>query len=139
VTPEKLAKIRALAEDLRGDPATREIARAALRRYAKEEPLEFHDVPPAPENPAGMRNAPEYEQYVFMSLRNWGRVKSTGNFVHTCSHKGRGYRVVLFSHKKTPTFGWLRVDVASNVEVWSGKFSDLQGAHRNAWESLKSI
>jgi hypothetical protein len=138
VTPDKLAKIRALAEDMRGDPATRMIALKILARYAKDEEPVFHDVPPAPENPAGMHNAPEYERYTFMSLRNWGRSKN-GNFVHTTSHKGRGYRVVLFPYKKTPTFGWVRTDVATNQEVWSGRFSDLEGAHRNAWESLKSI
>jgi hypothetical protein len=30
MTPQKLAKIRRLAEDTRGDPATRAIAQAAL-------------------------------------------------------------------------------------------------------------
>jgi hypothetical protein len=141
MTPAKLEKIRRLAEDIRGDPATRMIAREILARYQTEP--SFSDVEPEPEpkNPPNprMRNSDEYERHMFMSLSNWGRVKATGNFVHTATHKGRGYRIVLFKHKRTPTYGWLRVDAARNQEVWSGRFNSLPEAHKDAWECLMKI
>jgi hypothetical protein len=138
MTPERLAKIRALATDMRGDPATRMIALEILRRYEPEP--EFHDVEDKPQNPPNprMRNSDEYEHHTFMSLRNWGK-STNGNFVHTFTHKGRGYRIVLFKHKKTPTFGWLRSDIGSGTEVWSGRFPDLQGAHADAWKNLMTV
>jgi hypothetical protein len=128
VTPAKLEKIRRLADDIRGDPATRMIAREILARYQAEP--SFSDAPkpePEPKNPPNprMRNSDEYERHTFMSLSNWGRVKTTGNFVHTFTYKGRGYRVILFARKKSPTYSWLRVDVARNQEVWSGRFNSL--------------
>ena len=55
MTPERLAKIRAIAEDPRADPATRAIAQAKL------------DAEPTPpkRNPLhpGMRTTPEYERF----------------------------------------------------------------------------
>jgi hypothetical protein len=142
VTPTKLEKIRRLAEDIRGDPATRMIAREILARY-QTKPT-FEDVPepePEPRNPPNprMRNSDEYERHMFMSLSNWGRSKTSNNFVHTFTHKGRGYRIVLFAHKKSPTYGWLRVDVARNQEVWSNRFNSLPEAHKDAWECLMKI
>src|SRR5580692_1937341 len=142
MTPDKLEKIRRLAEDIRGDPATRMIAKKILERY-QPEPT-FHDVDAEikkhfhgdPRNPPGMRNSDEYEHHIFMSLSNWGRSKTSNNLVHSFTHKGRGYRVVLFAHKRSPTYGWLRVDVARNAEVWSGKFSSLGEAHADAWDNL---
>ena len=138
MTPQRLAKIRALATDLRGDPATRMVALEILRRYEPEP--EFHDVEDKPQNPPNprMRNSDEYEHHMFMSLRNWGK-SANGNFVHSFTHKGRAYRVVLFKHKKTPTYGWLLVDIARGVEEWSGRFNSMPAAHVNAWAKIMTI
>jgi len=142
MNPEKLAKIRALAEDMRGDPATRLVALGILRRellrHAKTEEPVWHTFTPTPQNPPGVQTDPGYERHVFMSLHNWGKSKN-GNFVHTCSHKGRGYRIILFQHKKTPTWGWLRADMTGGDEVWSGRFKDIQGAHADAWKNLMTV
>jgi hypothetical protein len=140
LTPDKLEKIRRLAEDLRGDPATRMIAKKILERY-QPEPT-FEDVPEfKPQNPPNprMQNSDAYEQHRFMSLHNWGRSKTSNNLVHSFTHKGRAYRVVLFAHKKSPTYGWLRVDVARGAEVWSGRFNSMPEAHANAWKDLMTI
>jgi hypothetical protein len=141
VTPAKLDKIRRLASDLRGDPATRTIAIAMLKKWEAEHGPSFHDVEEEwkPQNPPGMRNSDDYERHAFMSLHNWGRSKISNNFVHTFTFKGRAYRVVLFKHKRTPTYGWLRVDVARGAEVWSNKFPDLPAAHRDAWDQLQRL
>ena len=55
MTPERLAKIRAIAEDPRADPATRAIAQAKLDAEPK----------PSTRNPLhpGMRTTPEYERF----------------------------------------------------------------------------
>jgi hypothetical protein len=140
MTPDKLEKIRRLAEDIRGDPATRMIAKKILERYQPEST--FHDVPePEPQNPPNprMRNSDAYEKHVFMSLHNWGRSKTSNNLVHSFTHKGRAYRVVLFAFKKSPTYGWLRVDLARGQEVWSGRFDSLPEAHAAAWTSLTMV
>jgi hypothetical protein len=138
VTPDKLAKIRALAMDMRGDPATRMVAMEILRRYEPEEPA-WHDVKEdEPPNPPGMKNSEEYEQFIFLSLHNWGK-SASGNFVHTFTYKNRAYRVVLFKHKKTPTWGWLRVDIATSAEVWSGRFANVTEAHRDAWAKMTMV
>jgi hypothetical protein len=137
MTPEKLAKIRRLAGDLRGDPATRMIALEILRRYEKTEEPTFHDIPDEPQNPPNprMRNSEEYERYRFMSLRDWRR-SAAGNPVHVFTWKGHPYRVTLFKHKKTPTWGWLRVHLGTEEEIWSGRFSTIEEAHKAAWTSL---
>lgn len=135
MTPEKLAKIKALAEDVRGDPATRMIAQAALKRYGKPEPAKPAYKPPR--NPPGVKTSPEWERQTFMSLNQWRRSKN-GNFWHNVTHKGRGYHIVLFPHKKTPTFGWLRASEGEQ-EVWSGRFQTIGEAHADAWANLMSI
>lgn len=141
MTPEKLAKIRALANDARGDPATRAIAQAVLRRYAKEPEPQFHDVPPPrdPRHP-GMRTSPEYDRYIFMDLANWGETHN-GNPIHTTNWKGVSYVVVLFQHKRTPTYGWMRTKAGgANVPIFSlVKYATQSEAHRAAWESLQSL
>jgi hypothetical protein len=56
MTPEKLAKVKAIAEDARADPFTRSIAQKMLE--AEPGPLQ----PINPLHP-GMRTTPEYERY----------------------------------------------------------------------------
>lgn len=130
MTPEKLAKVRALAEDIRGDPKIRAVAQRILD--ANWTP------PPNPQHP-GLRTSEEYDRYVFMSLDNWGQ-SARGNYVHTTNWDGRSYRIVLFQHKKTPTWGWLRIDVKTDTETWSrNKYDTLREAHESAWLHLSLI
>jgi hypothetical protein len=141
MTPQKLAKIRALAEDTRGDPAIRAVALQILRRYEKVEEPTFHDVKDDPyRNPPNprMQNSEDYERYVFMNLHAWRR-SAAGNPVHNLTWKRRAYRVTLFKHKKTPTWGWLRVNMNTDEEVWSGRFSTIEEAHKAAWTSLMML
>jgi hypothetical protein len=57
MTPERLAKIRALAEDPRADPATRAIARSMLEAELPLRPQTTNPLHP------GMRTTPEYERF----------------------------------------------------------------------------
>lgn len=139
MTPERLAKIRALAEDPRGDPATRMIAQTALKRYAPR----FTDVPhdrPAFTNQLhpGMKTSPEYDRYKFMNLGAWKRT-SNDNLTIVVTHGSSAYRIVLFKHKKTPTWGWMRIDMFTDVTEFSGKFKTITEAHAAAWNSLTSL
>jgi hypothetical protein len=136
---EKLAKIRALANDPRGDPATRSIAQAALKRYAETDRNEKPSASPYrnPPNPR-MRTSPEYDKYRFMDLGNW-RTTANGNPTHLIVHKGKSYRVVLFKHKKRPTHGWMRIDVITEATEFSGAFKTVEEAHADAWKSLMAI
>jgi hypothetical protein len=140
LSPEKLEKIRALANDTRGDPATRAIAQAALKRYAAEPPK----PPPRPgvdphnyQHP-GMRTSPEYDRYRFMDLGAW-KTTTKGNPTYVMVHRGRSYRIVLFRHKKRPTHGWMRIDTITEDVVFSGAFSTIGEAHNDAWKSLMAI
>ena len=134
MTPEKLEKIRRLAEDPRGDPATRTIAIAALKRYAKD--LKEPEPAREPFNKAPPKSA-EYERHRFMALNHWRRSKN-GNFFQTITHKGRGYRIILFTHKRGGTYGWLRASEGLG-EVWSGRFPTIGEAHANAWLKLMEL
>jgi hypothetical protein len=139
MTPDKLEKIRRLAEDVRGDPATRAIAQAALKRYAQPQPKpKFRDVPPRPETVPGVRPSADYNQYTYLNLGLW-RKSTSGNPTRVIDHRGRTYRVVIFKHKKTPTWGWMRADVDTEDTVFSSRFTSMAEAHRDSWSSLMSL
>ena len=134
--PRILEKIRAVASDPRGDPRTREIAQRMLAEHERP-------PPPPPEPPRynsrihpGLEKTPEFIRFKFMSLDNWGRTKN-GNLIHTTSIKGREYKIVLFSHKKTPTYGWMQIDPESDTTVFSDtKYATMIEAHQAAWQRL---
>ena len=141
MTPAKLEKIRALAEDPRGDPATREIARRAYARYAHEPPT-FKDVPPwTPHNEQhpGLKTGAEYDKFRFMDLGSWRTAKATGNPWIITKHKGVGYHFVLFKHKKSPTWGWVRTNQVCDHTEFSGRFATIAEAHADAWKILQMI
>jgi hypothetical protein len=137
---EKLAKIKALAEDRRGDPATRAIAQRAYARYAKEPPPRVEpEWQPRNAQHEGMKTSPEYDRYMFLNLGGWRKSKN-GNPYHTTKHKGLAYHFVLFQHKKSPTWGWLRTNQPDNEQpVFSGRFNTLAEAHADAWKKLQMI
>lgn len=109
-----------------------------MREIAKRILNEHWTPPPNQPNP-GTRTSEEYDQFIFMNLDNWGE-SANGNYVHTTKWEGRDYRFVLFRHKKTPTWGWLRVDIKSDTETWSrNKYATLREAHESAWLHLSLI
>jgi hypothetical protein len=138
VTPDRLAKIKAMAEDARGDPATRAIAQSILKRYAQEPPKpEFRDVEYKDPRHPGVRTGADYEKWRYMDLSAW---RKTGNGNPAClvtGLDGRPYRIVLFRHKKTPTFGWMVVDIdRDETEFSNHKFTSMAEAHKDAWKNL---
>jgi hypothetical protein len=142
VTPEKLEKIRRLANDVRGDPATRAIAHGVLKRYDREQSKpEFRDVPSYDNRVhPGMRESTDYIRRRFFDLGTWGRTKSGDNPAITVVQNGRTYLIVLFEHRRTPTWGWMRKDVLTDfTEFSANKFQTMAEAHDAAWTSLMSM
>jgi hypothetical protein len=140
MTPQKLAKIRRLAEDTRGDPATRAIAQAALKRYAEEQPKpQFRDVPPWEDRRVpGMKTSAEHERFMFMDIGAW-RKSANGNPVFNIARGGILYRIVIFRHKKTPTWGWMRVNTSNDETDFSSRFATMGEAHSAAWRMLTAL
>jgi hypothetical protein len=143
MNPARIAKIRALADDERGDPATRARAQEKLDAYRLSHPHlfeqpkhKFHDVR-QDRRVHGMRLDPAYEYYIFTDLSLWSQTKA-GNRTHTVYHKGINYRIVLFQHKKSPTWGWMRVSDYDGT-VFSGRFKTIGEAQADSWTSLMAI
>jgi len=140
---ELIRKIQALADDARGDPATRARAQEKLADIRKSHPhlfkekITFRDVPPDP-RVHGMRVDPAYEYFIFSDLNLWDETKA-GNKTITIYHKGVNYRIVLFPHKKTATWGWMRVDNFHHQTEFSGRFNTIGEAHADSWSSLMVI
>lgn len=135
MTPARLAKIRALAADVRGNPYIRAVAQRMLEKHGGAERWK---PPPDPPNP-GLKTSEEFDKFVFMNLDTWDETVN-GNYRTNIKWQGRAYRFILFRHKKTPTWGWLRADIANNTESWSrNKYATLEEAHQSAWLHLTLI
>ena len=145
MTPSTLKKIQALADDARGNPAVRQRAAEKIAELRRSEPHlfappgpKFHDVPPADPRVPGMKTSPLYERQMFLDLGTWGKTRND-NLIHTIYRGGVVYRVVLFQHKKTPTWGWMRINEFDNTTEFSGRFRTLSEAHADSWQSLNAL
>lgn len=136
---ELIQKIKRLADDARGDPATRARAQEKLAAYRGSHPHLFEEPKPRkpPPDPLvrGMRTDPVYDYYVFTDLGRWGCTKS-GNLVFNIYHQGINYKIVLFKHKRTDTYGWMRVDTFNDKTEFSGRFTTIGEAQGDAWANL---
>lgn len=132
MTPDRLAKIRALAEDERGNANVRAIAQKILAKHEKAPPRRRAPDGPVP----GIMPSEDQERWVFMQLDQWHH-NAKGNYVHSLTWKGRRYRFVLFKFKRTQNWGWLRFDILADTESWGrNQFADLREAHESAWLHL---
>lgn len=148
-TVDLILKIARLAGDERGDPRIREIAHAKLANLkaayphlfvleTPTEPAPWSDVadvadgaPPSPPPTKGKAR--------FMDIRNWD-VTAAGNATITVTVRGVGFKVVLFKHKRTPTWGYLLIDTDTDVETFSNvRYPTEVGAHEAAWEALEAL
>jgi hypothetical protein len=131
----KLSKIQRLADDVRGDPKTREIARRILEAN-KPDPVRGSQYNQPHQ---GTRLTDEYTKFKFMDFSHWGKSK-TGNLIHNTTIGGKHYKLVLFRHKMTPTYGWLRTETLNDNTVFSqDKFYTMAEAHKNAWDQLMKL
>ena len=136
--PKTIEKIRALASDPRGDPATRSRAQEKLRELEPEPPRpELRRSPPNRLH-HGMRLDPLHTRRVFNDLSLWSRSKN-GNLTHQIFLNGISYRLVLFRHKKADTYGWMRADDLNQDTQFSSPFPTLDEAHADSWASLMTL
>jgi hypothetical protein len=139
---ELIQKIKRLADDARGDPATRARAKEKLEAYRGSHPHLFETPkagkPPREPRVHGLRTDPVYDYYVFTDLGQWDKTKN-GNLTYLIYHKGINYRIILFKHKRTDTYGWLRVDTFNDKTEFSGRFGTIGEAQGDAWATLMTI
>ena len=145
MTPDRLEKIQRLADDARGHPEIRQRAKEKLAAtrlshphlFAQPKPA-FHDVPPPDPRVPGMKTSALYERQKFLDLGQWGRTKAD-NLIQTVYRGGIVYRVVLFQHKKTPTWGWMLINEFRDTTEFSGRFRTLGEAHADAWAHVSAL
>ena len=135
MTPERLAKIRAIASDPRANPNIRAVAQRFLEAQPKER------WKPPPDRPApGIQTSEEFKKIIFFSIDQWGESKK-GNYVHTIDHKEGSYKFVLFRYPRNPDYwGWLCTDLKNKTESWCHyKYHSLREAQDGAWTHLMAL
>jgi hypothetical protein len=140
VDAELIDKIRALAEDLRGDARIRAVAQSKLDGYKISHPHLFTWKQPPPHNQRNPRteHSEDYARFRFMDLETWG-LTVNGNRTCIVTRNGVAYRVVLFRYKKRPAWGWTRFNLTTDdgVPTFSqNSFTTMAEAQKNAWDSL---
>ena len=141
-TAAQVAKIKAVADDARGHPAVRKIAIDKLEALRRSHPHLFHRPASAASASQGATRgrapAPVKGKARFLDLANW-RETANGNVSIVITVRGVEYRVVLFQHKQTPTWGWLIIDTDDGEETFSGRYPTRDEAHMDAWEALCAL
>jgi hypothetical protein len=85
-----------------------------------------------------MKTSAEYERFMFMDLGAWKK-SAKGNPVFNIVRGGIPYRIVIFRHKKTPTWGWMRVNTLDDKVEFSHHFATMGEAHSAAWRMLTAL
>jgi hypothetical protein len=129
--PSRLDKIRAVAADERGDPRTRAIAQQMLRALEPAPKLK-------PDVVEGLKQPPHYIRRNYMDFGLWRKTEA-GNPSYLVAHGGRAYKIVLFPHKKTPTWGWARFIDGEEPSFSKTRYASVEEAQLAAWNSLMSI
>lgn len=141
MNPRLIEKIRALADDVRGDAATRANAQRKLNEYMVKTCWTEALARMPPRNPPNPRTQPseEYEKFRFMNMDSW-RTTSLGTLIITI----KGYRIGLFKFKKN--WGWTRYTLGGDVVAQSNtashsstKFATMDEARRDAWDKLMTL
>jgi hypothetical protein len=126
MNPDKLAKIRAIAMDPRGNPATRAVAQKMLEEHAPPPPPLRQ-----PPNPR-MRHSAEYDRWKFMDLEKWKKTVN-GNLTYLLNN----HRVILFQRSKT--WGALIINLTDDSRFFSSRYATLSEAHRASWDHLQKL
>ena len=145
-TPDLIAKIKAVADDRRGDPNTRAAAQRKLDAFRKTDPHLFEvrkpDPPPPsppPRNPQapGMQRAPEWQMRTYLDLSLWKK-SAAGNLTTLVATRAGAHRMTLFQYK-TKEWGWIMAPVGRTEKVFGRRYKTQSEAHRASWEHLTSL
>jgi hypothetical protein len=136
ITPQKIAAIKALADDPRGEPNTRATAQRKLEQIRISHPCLFVTAPRAPQNPPNPRRAktPEYEKYRFMNIDQWKRT-SKGNYVLVIGE----HRITLFKSKSAWAHARASVSGFQEPMFSAMRYATLREAQEAAWTSLATL
>ena len=137
MTPARRVKIKALAEDERGDPKIRAVAQRMLKRHPEPPPK---PKPPHQQRVSGVERSPEYLQFMFMDLNQWKPYGKKGKGLsHITSYRGIAYKFVLyeFSQPIGTVWGWKRTS-DKDVKLSHMLFDTRAEAHRDAWQRLQT-
>ena len=136
-SPQKIAAIKALAEDERGEPNTRAAAKLKLEQIRTQHPSLMENVKAIlaqnPLNPR-MQHRQDFSKWRFMDMGNW-KATDKGNYTILVEC----YRVTLF--KKMGEWRWSIKDVTDDRRKpkFGGDFDLIGEAQRDAWENLQTI
>lgn len=76
----------------------------------------------------------------FLDINRWRQTANGNLSTLVAMARGQGCRIVLFQHKKTPTFGRLRIDLETDEEVFSKvRYATRDAALEGAWRDLCAI
>jgi hypothetical protein len=128
MTPQRRAKIEALANDLRGDSATRALAQAMLARH----PIERRN-----QQDPGIRTSAEYDRWRFMDLGAWRKPKR-GVFSLIFARRNVPYHVILFSDVENKYYGSV-TDLHTQKADEFGPFATIKEAHEESWRKLMEL
>lgn len=155
LTPKRIAAIKAIADDERGDPNTRAVARRKLEQLRREQPEAFLDdyyerarkmnddiirrYTNNPPNPR-MRPAEDFTKWRFMNTDQWKRTPA-GNYTIILLLEHQQYRVTVFRSKarakwEGPGWGWVRSGPIGASKFSAGRFETFVEAQRDAWNNL---
>jgi hypothetical protein len=159
VDADLIRKIALVAGDERGHPRIREIAFGKLAAF-KISHTHLFVLPMSEDDPEGEDDAPPWSDVAdvegvrgppppapltakdrarFMDAQNW-RETTNGNVSILIMVNDIEYRVVLFKHKKTPTFGALRIDTDTDQTTFMhGWWLTREEARLGAWQELAAL
>jgi hypothetical protein len=127
MTPTRRTKIKALANDERGDSQMRAMAQRLLDRFPEPKPE------PKLGRVAGIERTSEYVKFIFMDANNWKRRTRDGPLRHTSVYQGRVYIFTIFKISN----GYWRWSRKHGDKEISSVSKNLREALETAWASME--
>jgi hypothetical protein len=147
VSPEKVAKIRALVDHPSTHPNTREVAIRMLLEAGEElaPPPAWTDVgkQKAPKQAPGVHPSQAWKEARFLDLSRWG-LSAKGNLTTITEKDGIVFRVTIFQHKNGTTWGW-SCALVNNPEIQAAFnlsppwLKSHDEAHRDVCQYLQNL
>jgi hypothetical protein len=99
--------------------------------HSRESPYK----PEPPKNPQhpGMRKSNEWLQARFFDINRWRKTAKGDLSMEIEDVRGDEWRIVIYQRKKSPSYGWMRTNLRTDVVVSAdGCFADRQAVAEDA-------